>query len=102
MSVRERAAGTHSRLLTLFPLAPIPPGAVYTLSPGCPIQIELAPTESLYLKVWVGTGEVLKYAWTTSQPYVLFYDWFLIPFYHEHEGGADNWNAYNYYVSRPK
>ena len=56
-------------------------GGVFEWMSGCPVAINLGSSESLYTKVFVQPRWKLKYAWETSQTFILFPDWNRIPFF---------------------
>jgi hypothetical protein len=55
-------------------------GGVFEWTFGCPVAINLGSSESLYTKVFVQPRWKLKYAWETSQTFIMFPHWYQIPY----------------------
>jgi hypothetical protein len=55
-------------------------GGVFEWTSGCPVAINLGSSESLYTKVFVQPRWKLKYAWETSQTFIMFPHWYQIPY----------------------
>jgi hypothetical protein len=56
-------------------------GGVFEWTSGCPAAINLGSGENLYTKVYLQPRWKLKYAWETSQSFIMFPDWHQIPYY---------------------
>jgi len=56
-------------------------GGINTLASGCPVTLSLNARESAYCRIWIPAGAVLRYEWEASQPFVVFYDWHVVPHY---------------------
>ena len=70
-------------------------GGVFEWTSGCPVAINLGSSESLYTKVFVQPRWKLKYAWETSQTFILFPDWNRIPYFIP--PGVNSFNTYNWF-----
>ena len=56
-------------------------GGVFEWTSNCPVAINLGNSENLYTKVYLQPRWKLKYAWETSQSFIMFPDWHQIPYY---------------------
>jgi hypothetical protein len=56
-------------------------GGVFEWTSGCPVAINLGNSENLYTKVYLQPRWKFKYAWETSQSFIMFPDWHQIPYY---------------------
>jgi len=72
-------------------------GGVFEWTSGCPVAINLGSSESLYTKVFVQPRWKLKYAWETSQTFVMFPHWYQIPYLIP--GVSSSYSTYNWLSS---
>jgi hypothetical protein len=72
-------------------------GGVFEWTSGCPVAINLGSSESLYTKVFVQPRWKLKYAWETSQTFVMFPHWYQIPYLIP--GVGSSYSIYNWLSS---